>query len=140
MFCRSGVRGHDDDRVSEVDRASAVVGKLAVVHDLQQDVGHVRMRLFDLVEKEHGVRILVHAVGQQAALIESYVSGRGADQPRNRMLLHVFGHVEPEQLHPHCFGELLRCLSFSDSRRSREQVGSDWLFGFSESGAAEFDG
>ena len=117
-----------------------MVGELAVVHDLQQDVGHVWMRLFDLVEKEHAVRILVHAVGQQAALIESYVSGRGADQPRNRMLLHVFGHVEPEQLYPHGFGELLRGLSFSDSRRSREQVGADWLFGLSESGAAELDG
>jgi hypothetical protein len=38
-----------------------VVGQLAVVHHLQQDVEEVRMRLLDFVEQQHAVRMLVDA-------------------------------------------------------------------------------
>ena len=44
---------HDQDDVAEIDRLAVVVGQLAVVHHLQQDVEQVRMRLLDLVEQQH---------------------------------------------------------------------------------------
>jgi hypothetical protein len=47
------VRGHDDERVAEVDRAALAVGQPAVVEHLQQHVEHVRVRLLDLVEQDH---------------------------------------------------------------------------------------
>ena len=47
------VRGHDDDRVLEIDRAALTVGQPAVVEDLQENVEHVGVRLFDLVEQDH---------------------------------------------------------------------------------------
>jgi hypothetical protein len=45
---------HDDDDVAEVGLAPVVVGQRAVVHDLQQHVEDVRVRLLDFVEQQHG--------------------------------------------------------------------------------------
>src|SRR5258708_30762067 len=52
----SEVRRHDDDAVLEVDGASFAVGETAVVEQLEQHVEHFRMRFFDLVEEDDGVR------------------------------------------------------------------------------------
>ena len=48
---RIGRHHHRD--VAEVGLAPVVVGEGAVVHDLEKDVEHVRVRLLDLVEKKH---------------------------------------------------------------------------------------
>jgi hypothetical protein len=56
-----------------------------VVHHLQQDVEQVRMRLLDLVEQQHAMRMLVDAVGQQAALVEADIARRRADQAADRV-------------------------------------------------------
>ena len=45
------VRGHDDDRVAEIDRVALTVGQTALVENLQEDVEDVGMRLLDLVEE-----------------------------------------------------------------------------------------
>ena len=50
------VRRHDDDRVLEIDRSALAVGQPAIVEQLQQDVQHFGVRLFDLVEQHDGVR------------------------------------------------------------------------------------
>ena len=47
------VRGHDHDRVAEVDRAALGVGEPPVLEDLQQDVEDVGVGLLDLVEQQH---------------------------------------------------------------------------------------
>ena len=90
------VRGHDDDRVLEVDGASLAVGQPAVVEDLQQDVEHVVVRLLDLVEQDDAVRPAPHRFGELAALFVADVAGRGADQARDGVLLHVLGHVDAD--------------------------------------------
>ena len=54
---RAEVRGHDDHGVAEVDGAALAVGQAAVVEHLQQHVEHVRVRLLDLVEQHHRVRL-----------------------------------------------------------------------------------
>ena len=84
--------------VAEVGLAAVVVGERAVVHDLQQQVEHVRMRLLDLVEQQHAVRMLGDRLGEQAALVEADVARRRADQARHRVPLHVLGHVEADEL------------------------------------------
>ena len=56
------------------------------------------MRLLDLVEQQHAMRMLVDAVGEQPALVEADIAGRRADQARDRVALHVFRHVEADQL------------------------------------------
>src|SRR5690606_41738413 len=47
------IRGHDDDRVAEIDRTALPVGQASVIQHLQQHVEHIRMCLFDLVEQNH---------------------------------------------------------------------------------------
>ncbi len=81
------VRRHDDDRVLEVDRAALAVGQPAVVEELQQDVEHFGMRLFDLVEQDDRVRPPPHGLGELAAFLVADVSRRRTDQPRDGVLL-----------------------------------------------------
>ncbi|MNT69601.1 hypothetical protein D3C72_2079290 [compost metagenome] len=66
-----------------------------MVHDLQQDVEQVRMRLFYFVEQQHAMRMLVDAIGQKTALIEADITGRCAEQTRHGMAFHIFRHVKP---------------------------------------------
>ena len=125
---RARVGGHDQDHVAEVDLLAVVIGQLAVIHDLQQHVEQVRMRLLDLVEQQHAMRMLVDAVGQQAALVEADIAGRRADQPRDRVALHVFRHVEADELDAERRRKLLRDFGLADAGRAGEQVAADRLF------------
>ena len=134
------VGGHDQDHVAEVDLLAVVVGELAVIHDLQEHVEQVGMRLLDLVEQEHAVRMLVDAVGEQAALVEADIAGRRADQPRDRVALHVFRHVEADDLDAERGGELARDLGLADAGRPGEQVAADRLLDLAQAGAGELDG
>src|SRR4051794_26845559 len=90
------VRGHDHDRVAEVDGAALGVGEAAVLEDLQEDVEDVWVRLLDLVEQQHGVRLAAHGLGQLAALVVADVAPGRAAQAADRVLLHVLGHVDPD--------------------------------------------
>ena len=60
---RARVGGHHDDHVPEIGLAAVVVGERAVVHDLQQQVEHIRMRLLDFIEQQNAVRMLGHRLG-----------------------------------------------------------------------------
>lgn len=50
------VGGHDDDRVLKVDDPALRVGDAAIIENLQQDIQHVRMGLFQLVKQDDGIR------------------------------------------------------------------------------------
>ena len=93
---RADVAGHDDDRVTEVDGAALRVGQATVFEDLQQDVEHVGVRLLDLVEQQHAVRLAAHGLGELAALVVTDVTGRRTDQAADAVLLHVLGHVDAD--------------------------------------------
>jgi hypothetical protein len=54
---RPEVRGHDDDRVLEVDHPAELSVRMPLVEHLEEDVEHVRVRLLDLVEEHHRVRL-----------------------------------------------------------------------------------
>ena len=58
------IGGHDQDDVTEIDRLAVVVRQLAVIHDLQENVEQVRVRLLDLVQQQHRIWVLVDAIGQ----------------------------------------------------------------------------
>ena len=113
--------------MAEVGLAAVRVGQRGVIHDLQQDAEHVRMRLLDLVEQQHGVRRLADRVDQQPALLVADVAGRRADQPRHRVLLHVLGHVEADELDAEDPRELARQLGLADAGRAGEQEVADRL-------------
>ena len=91
------VGGHDQHHIAEIDRPAVVVGQVAVVHHLQQDVEHVRVRLFDLVKQQHAMRVLIDADRSACRPDRTDIAGRRANQARNGVLLHIFGHVEAQQ-------------------------------------------
>ena len=97
------------------------------------------MRLLDLVEQQHAVRMLVDGVGQQAALVVADIARRRADQPADRVALHIFGHVEALQRDAHDRGELARDLGLADAGRAGEQVIADRLVGIAQAGARQLD-
>ena len=73
---RADVRGHDDDRVAEVHLPPERIRELAVLHDLQQEVEHILVRLFDLVEEHDGIRLAAHLFRELAALLVADIARR----------------------------------------------------------------
>ena len=53
---RTGIGRHNDDGILEIDHAPLCVGDAPVIEDLQQDVQHVGMRLFQLVKEDDRIR------------------------------------------------------------------------------------
>src|SRR5215475_15415837 len=83
--------------------------------------------------------MLVDAVGQEAALVEPDIAGRCTDEARNRVPLHVFRHVETDELHTKRYCKLLCHLGLANAGRAGEQIAADRLFGFPQAGAGELD-
>ena len=92
---RPQVRRQNDDRIGKIDRATLPVGQPPVVEHLQQHVEHIAVGLLDLVEQYHLVGPPPHRLGQHPAFLITDIARRRADQPRHRMLFHIFGHVDP---------------------------------------------
>ena len=92
------VRRQDDDGVLEVHRAALAVGNAAIVQHLQQDVEHVRVGLFDLIEQHNAVGVAAHGLGQLAALLIADVSRRRTDQTRDAEFFHILGHVDTDHV------------------------------------------
>src|SRR5581483_8536740 len=99
----------------------------------------IRVRLFNFVEQQNRVRVAVDRVGQQAALIEADVAGRGADQARDGVLLHVFAHVEAQELDAHDFRELFRQLGLAHAGGAGEEKTADRFFRMAQPRARELD-
>ena len=118
------VRRHDDHGVAEVDGAALAIREAAVVEHLQQNVEHIRMRLLDFVEQDHGIRTAAHGFGELTAFVISHVSRRRADEPRDGVFLHELGHVDA---HHRLFGveqelgQRLAELGLADAGRAEEQ-------------------
>src|SRR3546814_6459685 len=91
------------------------------------DLEQVRMRLLDLIEQQHAVRMLVDRVGEEAALVVADIARGRADQAAHRMALHVFGHVEALERNAHDRGELTRHLGLADAGGAREEIVADRL-------------
>ncbi len=92
------VGGEDDDGVPEIHRPALAVRDPAVVQDLQQNIEHVRVGLFHLVEQNHGIGFSPHRLGELAPLVVAYVSRGRADEPGDGEFLHILGHVDPHQV------------------------------------------
>ena len=139
---RTGVRGHNDDRVLEADNAALRVGQTAVIQNLQQRIEHIRVRLLDLVEQNDRVRTAADLLGQLTGFIVADVSRRGTDQAGNCVLFHIFGHIETHE----CIrrveqveSKLLDQLGLADAGRTDEQEGCRLALG-ADARAAAADG
>src|ERR1035437_3593520 len=91
------VRGHDDHGVLEVHDPAVSISEAAILEDLQQRVEDVSVGLLNLVEEHDGERLAADLLGQLAALLVAHVARRRTEQPGDRVLLAVLGHVELDQ-------------------------------------------
>ena len=137
------VRGHDDDRVLEIDDAAFAVGQSAVVHHLQEHVEDVGMSFFNFVEEHDCIRTAANLLGELAAFFVADVSRRRADQARDRVFLHVFGHVDAQQsvlVVEQKFGEGACQLRLAHAGWAEEDEGADRTLGITESRARPANG
>jgi hypothetical protein len=44
------------------------------------------------------MRMLIDAVGEESSLIEADIAGRRANEPRHGVALHIFRHIEADEL------------------------------------------
>ena len=96
---------------------------MALVENLQKDVHDIRVRLLDLVEQQHAVRLAADLLGDLAGLIVADVAGRRTDDARNAVLFHEFAHVQANQrlrLIEQLFGQDFHEFRLADARRADE--------------------
>ncbi len=101
---------------------------MTVVEHLQQDIEHIRVRFLDLVKQKNAVGMTAHLLGELSALLVSDVSGRRSDQLRNRMLLHVFRHIDADHrilAAEHGFRQRLGEFGLSDAGWTQKQERTD---------------
>ena len=137
------MRGHDDDRVAEVDAAALGVGQVPVLQDLEEDVEHLGVRLLDLVEEHDRVALAAHGLGQLAALVEADVAGRRADQAGHVVALHELAHVDLDErvlAAEHELGQRLGELGLADAGGAQEDERADRALGVLEAGASAAHG
>ncbi len=82
------------------------------------------MRLLDFIEEYDRVGASTYRFRELPAFLIPYVSGRSANAPGNRMLLHVLAHIDPgkgsfivEQKICQCFGK----FCFPHTRRAEKE-------------------
>src|SRR3546814_17230303 len=73
---RAGIGRHAQDEVAEIYRLAVMIVQASMVNHLQQYVEQGGMRLFDLVEHHHAMRLLVDLCGEPAALIITAIPRR----------------------------------------------------------------
>src|SRR5258708_18973859 len=91
---RADIARSDYDRIGKIDGAPLAVSEPAFIEELEEDIVHVGVRLLDLIEEDHRVRLSAHRLGELSALLVAYIAGRRADEPRDGVALHIFRHVD----------------------------------------------
>ncbi|GBC78646.1 hypothetical protein HRbin08_02142 [bacterium HR08] len=137
------VRRHDDDRVLEVHRPAMTVGQPPVVEDLQEDIEDIPMRFLQLVEEDDRIGATTHGFGELPPLLVADVSGRRTDQASHRVLLHVLGHINPDQralVVEEALGERAGQLRLPHARGTEEDEASDRTIRVFQSRARAADG
>ena len=97
LVAAARIGGHADDGVGEIHGAALGIVDLALVQDLQQDIHHIGMGLFDLIEQHHAVRAAADLFGQLTRLLVAHIARRGTDHAGHSVLFHILAHIQPDQ-------------------------------------------
>ena len=134
---------HDDNGVLEVHSATLTIGDPSVVKDLEEDIEDIAVGLLHLVEEDHGVGLPADGLAELTPLLITHVSGRSSDETSHGVLLHVLGHVEPDDgvlVVKKELGQGLGKLGLTDTRGAKEHEGTDGAVLFLKAGAGSADG
>ena len=74
------------------------VGQPPIVQNLKQRIEDIRMCLLDLVKQNDRVGFPPDRFGQLPAFVIAHIPRRRTNETRDRMLLHVFRHIEPDHI------------------------------------------
>ena len=94
---RADVGSHNDDGVFEIDVPPLRVGQPPGVQNLEHHVENFRVRFFNLIKQNHGVRPVADYLRQLPAFLITHIARRRADEFGNGVALHVFGHIHADQ-------------------------------------------
>ena len=118
------VAGHHHHGVAEINGPSLGIGEAAIVENLQQQIEHIRVSLFHLIQQQHGVGAPTHRLGELSPFLVSDIARWCTDQTRGGVALHELAHVEAHQrllLIEQGGGQRFGQLRFADPRRAKEQ-------------------
>ena len=95
---RAGIGGQQDQGVLEVDHPPFAVLHPALVEHLEEDLVHVGVGLFHLVEQHDAVGRAPHRLGQHAAFAVADIAGRGALERGDGVRLLELAHVDGDDV------------------------------------------
>jgi len=95
------------------------VSESPFVKELEHDGEHIRVRLLNFVQQDHGVRTLPELLCKLPTFLKPYVARRGANELGHLMFGLELGHVHPDEpvlvVLVDVVGQLLGQLCFSNS-------------------------
>ena len=124
---RARVAGHDNDSVAEVNSAALAIGQAPILHNLQQQIENIGMRLFDFVQQHHAVGLATNGVRQLSALIVAHITRRRADEAGRGVLFHILTHIKAQHrsfVTEELLRQRFRQLGFTHTSGSKEEEGA----------------
>ena len=139
----TGIGGHDNHRVAEIDQTTVAVCQTSLVEHLQQKVEHVAVGFLYLVEQDDGVGVTAHTLGQLTTLLITDVSRRGTNQTRHIEPFRIFAHVDTYQVvgaAKHILGQFLGQVSLTHTCRTEKHEDADGVVGLFQTHTVALDG
>ena len=99
---------------------------------MEQDVENIAVSLFDFVKQNDAVGATAYRFGELPALVVADIAGRRTDKPCDRVLFHVFRHIDADNtafVVEESFRQSFRQFGFADARRSEEYKRADRTVG-----------
>ena len=137
------VAGHDHHRIAEVHRAALGIGEATIIQNLQHDVEHVGVGLFDFVEQDHRIGATANGFRQLAPFLKAHIAGRGTNQAGDGVLLHVFRHIDADDRLfgvEQVGGQGLGQFGLTDPGGTQEDEAGDGAVGVGEARPRSLDG
>ena len=126
---RTQIGGHDNNGIFEVYHSALAIGKTAIIQNLQQDIKHISMSLFDFIQQNNAIWMTTNSLRQLTTLIIAHISRRRTNQTRYRVFLHVLTHINTNHaafIIKESLCQSLGQLSFTNTGRAKEDKGTDW--------------
>jgi|GEM_PF-5232998 len=74
---------HNDNRIFETHGSSFSIRQSSVIKYLEEDIEHITVCLFDLVEEDDRIRFATHELGELTSFLVSDISRRRSDETSN---------------------------------------------------------